>query len=224
MKYLVFDTSTIISIATNDLLWVLKPLKDIFKGEFYIPDSVKFELVDKPFETKLFKLESIMLNKTLLDRNILVYEKLNIEELLNNVNNIYTVNWKNIHILDKGEVEALVLALRLQAEAYVVDERTMRLLIEDPYALQSLLEKKLHTKVEINNKLVKEFISIVRGIKVIRSTELLTIAFEKGLLNNYINSLSTNKELLDGLLWGLRLRGCSISTFEIDEIIKYESK
>ena len=72
MKTLVFDTSSVISIVANDLLWVLKPLKQIFRGEFYIPNSVKFELIDKPFTTKMFKLESIMINKSITEGDFLV--------------------------------------------------------------------------------------------------------------------------------------------------------
>ncbi|MBI2148924.1 hypothetical protein HYU23_04540 [Candidatus Woesearchaeota archaeon] len=224
MKVLVFDTSSIITIVTNDLLWVLKPLKELFKGEFYIPNSVKIELVDKPFNTKMFKLESIMINKSITDGELIIHNSLNVDNLLLHLNTIYSVRGNPLHILDKGEVEALALTLRLQAEAYVVDERTMRLLIENPYLLKKLLEKKLHTRVDINKNLLKEFSDIVKGIKVIRSTELLIIAYEKALLNKFITVGNTEIDLLDGLLWGLRLRGCSISTEEIDEIIKFENK
>ena len=224
MKSLVFDTSSVVTIVTNDLLWVLKSLKEKFNGEFYIPTSVKYELVDKPLKTKLFKLEAIMVDKAILDGELIVHEPLNVDDLLIHTNAIFSVNGKPLHILDRGEIEALALVLRLQADAYVVDERTMRLLIEDPFGLKSLLERKLHMKVDMNSKLVKEFQDIVKGVKVIRSVDLLTVAFEKGLLNKFVTPRSSEADLLDGLLWGLRLRGCSISTDEIDEIIKLEVK
>ncbi len=224
MKALIFDTSSIITIVTNDLLWLVKPLKQIFQGEFYIPNSVKIELVDKPFATKMFKLEAIMMNKAISEGEFLVNPQLNVDELLSHVNSIYNVKGRNLHIVDRGEVEALALVLRLQADAYVVDERTMRLLIEDPYVLKRILEKKLHMRIDINKKLVKEFLDIVKGIKVIRSIELVIMAYEKGLLNKYVTVGSTELDLLDGLLWGLRLRGCSISNEEIDSILKFESK
>ncbi|MBS3152544.1 hypothetical protein J4230_03995 [Candidatus Woesearchaeota archaeon] len=224
MKTLVFDTSSVISIVANDLLWVLKPLKQIFRGEFYIPNSVKFELIDKPFTTKMFKLESIMINKSITEGDFLVNNPLNVDDLLIHINSIYSVKEKILHIVDRGEVEALALVLRVQAAAYVVDERTMRLLIENPYTLRRILERKLHIKVDINKKLLKEFSEIVKGVKVIRSTELLIIAYEKGLLNKFVTVGSTEIDLLDGLLWGLKLRGCSISSDEISEITKFESK
>ena len=50
----------------------------------------------------------------------------------------------------------------------------------------------------------------------------MVVEFEKGLLNEYENKYSNKKEILDGILWGLRLRGCAISTEEISEFIKIE--
>ncbi len=224
MKSLVFDTSSIISIVTNDLLWVLGPLKKIFNGEFYVPYSVKEELVDKPLTIKRFKLEAIMIDKLINDHVLNVYTKLNAQDLLEHINNIYLVDNKSVKIVSLAEVEALALFLRLQASSYVVDERTMRLVIEDPEKLRLLLEKKLHTKVDMNKDLLKEFQHIVEGVKVIRSTELLIMAYEKGFLNQYITAKNSDKDLVDGLLWGLRLNGCAISTDEIDEIIRLETR
>lgn len=63
MKSIIFDAGPIISLATNNLLWILKPLKKYFNGKFYITDAVKRELVDKPFETKKFKFEAIQVEK-----------------------------------------------------------------------------------------------------------------------------------------------------------------
>ncbi len=221
MKTLVFDTSSVISIAMNDLLWVLKELKIKFNGEFYIPSSVKLELVDKPLQTNKFKLEAIMVRNIIQSGNLKVYNELDVEEILRISNNIYSVNNRSIHILDRAEVEALALAIKLNAEAYVVDERTIRLLVENHHKLQELLQSKLHTRVDINEDNVKKFKEMTGEIPIIRSTELLVVAMEKGLLDKYSKD---KKELIEALLWGLRLRGCAISTEEIEDIVKLESK
>ena len=224
MKNIVFDTGGIITLATNDLLWTLEKLKNKYNGDFCIPHSVKYELVDKPLGIKKFKLEAIMVNQLILDGVLDVHDPLNVDELLELVNNIFSSKGKNIHILDRAEVEAMSLVLRLKADAYVVDERTMRMLIEDPKSLHKLLERKLHIKIQIDNKKVKEFRQIVKGVKIIRSSELMLIAYELGLFNHLISKEHDSSDLLDGLLWGLRLRGCGMSTDEINKIIKFESK
>src|SRR3989344_4053400 len=70
MKSLVFDAGPIISLATNNLLQILPPLKERFNGSFYITKSVKKELVDRPFEIKKFKFEAIQVEK-LIEEGVL---------------------------------------------------------------------------------------------------------------------------------------------------------
>lgn len=219
MKTLVFDSSSIISLATNDLLWTLKPLKDEFQGSFYIPSSVKYELVDVPLESHRFKWEAIMVSTLITEENLMVHEKMDVEELLNSVNSIFSARGQAIKVVSKAEVEALAVALQMNAEAYVVDERTMRLLIEDPMSLHAILEGKLHTKVSINQKLLTSFKEYTKKVKILRTSELMLVAVEKGLLNKYVGKAS-KKDIVDALLWGLRLRGCAISTEEIEELKK----
>src|SRR3989344_702893 len=223
MTSIVFDTSSIISIVSNNLTSVLEPLKKEFKGEFYIPASVKYELVDKPMTIKRFKLEAMMIKK-IIDNNLLkTYHSIEVDNLLHLMNNIYSVRNKGIHILDRAEVEALALVSEIHAEAYVVDERTMRLVIEDPIKLHNLLERKLQTKIDIDIAKVKQLSKMFKGVKVIRSTELMLVALEKGLLKDYFDG-NSKKEFVDALLWGLRLRGSAISTEEIEDLIKLESR
>ena len=55
MKSLVFDAGPIITLTMNNLLWLLNPLKNNFKGEFYLSAAVKEELIDRPLQTKKYK-------------------------------------------------------------------------------------------------------------------------------------------------------------------------
>ena len=84
--------------------------------------------------------------------------------------------------------------------------------------LHELFERKLHTKIQINNRNLRELIDKFSGMTILRSCDLMTIAYEKQLFVKY----DFHEELLDALLWGLKLRGCSVSEQEIDEIIKIE--
>lgn len=226
MKALVFDSSTIISLALNNLLWILKPLKEKYKGEFYITQEIKEEIIDVPIKSKKFKLEALQIQE-ILEQGIF---KIHPEHLLEKeeslkqiVNQIFFVKDNYMTIIDRGELSALVLAKEIEAEAIVIDERTTRLMVENPQLLTSIFKNKLHTKIKINDKNLNEFTKDFSNIKIIRSVELSTIAYEFGILNKYISSKTDNKkDILEAVIWGMRFKGCSISDDEINEILKIE--
>ena len=119
MSNLIFDTSAIISIATNNLLEVLEQLKKKFKGDFLISETVRKEILDNPLNSKKYKLEAIMISNLIKNNIFKVYNNTNTESktvrLLELCNNLFIAHEKPIKILDKAEVEALVLAQLLQA-------------------------------------------------------------------------------------------------------------
>ncbi|MDD5649498.1 MAG: hypothetical protein PHF86_03650 [Candidatus Nanoarchaeia archaeon] len=228
MKNIVFDTSSIISLSTNDLLWVLKPLKDKFNGDFLISEGVRKELVDNPLQIKRFKFEALMILNLISNKGLNVYNDKEVEKkitYLNSlVNNLFKAKGEYITIMQSGEIASLAVAIILGSSAYVVDERTTRLVIEDPERLVKILRNKLHTTVNINRNNLELIKKEINGLKVIRSTELVLMAYEMGLFKDFLKltiySKNIKKDLIDGLLWGLKLRGCSISEEEIDEAIK----
>jgi len=224
MKSLVFDAGPIISLATNNLLWLLEELKKKFDGEFYISKTAKEEVVEHPLATKKFKFEALQILKIIDDKVLNVVDNRDIDKktniLFNLANSIFTAYNRNIHLLHRAETAGIALCIDSNADAFVVDERTSRLLIEDYQTLKNLLEKKLHTSINVNKKKITEFQKIVKGIKVIRSVELVTAAYELGLLKDYILNIKDPKTtLLEGVLWGVKLNGCAVSRNEIDEII-----
>ncbi|MCD4666624.1 hypothetical protein K8R47_02335, partial [archaeon] len=181
MKNLVFDTSSIISVATNNLLDVLIELKKKFSGKFIISDEVKREVIDTPLRSKKYKLEAIMISNLLQNKiisrlsNVKITNRVN--KLLKIANNIFYAHNHPIKLVDKAEVESLVLAITLDA-VYVVDERTMRLMVEDTRKLIRLLERKMNTKIEVDKHNIRLFREETSGIKIIRSSELMTVAYE----------------------------------------------
>ena len=49
------------------------------------------------------------------------------------------------------------------------------------------------------------------------------MAFELGLLDKYLAEIpDAKKQLLQAVLWGVKLNGCSISQEDIDEIVHLE--
>jgi len=227
MKSLVFDSSTIITLAMNNLLWILKPLKKQFKGEFYISQSVKKEIIDNPLKSKKFKLEAMQVLSIIDNGTLKIYDDSKyypeIKELTKLANSLFKSKHNYIKILHEGEAGAVILAKKLQSDALIVDERTTRVLLEDPRKLEKYLERKMHRDVRLDTHNLKKFNEFVKGMTALRSVELGIIAFEMGLLDKYISKKkTTKKDLLDALLWAVKLRGCSVSVEEINTILHFE--
>ncbi len=227
MKTLVFDSGPIISLTTNNLLHLLPELKKKYNGAFVIPGGVKRELVDKPLTTQRFKFEALQVQSLIENNTLTVIDDAAIQKtaqgLLELANSILSGHGQPIAIVQRGEMETIAIALVYQADALVVDERITRTLIENPEGLQHLMERRLHMKLALNREALKEFQEATRHLPVLRSIELVTIAFELGLLEKYVvNIPHAKRELLESILWGVKLNGCSVTEDEINTIVKSE--
>ncbi|MEM0231008.1 MAG: hypothetical protein QXW00_02260 [Candidatus Woesearchaeota archaeon] len=230
MKNIVMDSSSVISLTLNNMLWVLEELRHYLDGDFYIPPAVKAELVEHPLNTKRFEFEALQVLAHINQGTLKVAElnsesKALYDELLNLANTSFKSKGVWINIVHSGEIQALAVAVANKASAFCVDERTTTLLIENPAALKSLLQSKLHSRVEVNRENINRFKSLIRGIRVVRSVELMLVAYEKGILNRYLPAdiPEARQVLLDGILWGLKLRGCAISEHEIAQLKRIEA-
>lgn len=222
-KILIFDAGPLISFAMNGLLPELRELKKVFPGKFIITKEVKYEIIDRPINIKRFELEALKLQELINDDILEFPESIGINEkkisdktqdLLNIANGTFTQRGKPIHLIDLGETSALVLSRMLTEKdtpnLLVVDERTTRMLCEKPENLKKLLQKKLHTRVDVKKSLLEHF----RGFKIVRSCELALIIYKKNLTR------IKNKKILDAMLYGLKFKGCSISGDEINKLKK----
>ena len=229
MKSLIFDAGPIISLATNNLLWILEPLKKKFNGKFYITEAVRKEVVDRPLETKKFKFEAIQV-ESLIEKGVLeiidnVFIRENTPRLLNTANEIFGAYGNYMKIVHFAEISVIAAAVNINSDAIVIDEKTTRFLIENPRMIVEILKKTLHTSISVNENNLKEFNNTIKDIKAIRSIELVTIAYEQGLLNSYITKMAdARKDLLEGVLWGVKLNGCAVSKDEIEQIVRIEMK
>lgn len=231
MKSLIFDTSSIISLASTNLLWILKPLKKQFKGDFLISNSVKGEVIDKPLNSKKFGLEALMIRDRLMEGQLKLYKsdkeiETKTKQLLKLANNIYSTKNNSIKIIQKAEMESLAIAIKMGSKALVMDERTLRLLLEGPENLSKLLSRRMNNPISMNKQALNSFKNEIKNIKVIRSTELALIAYDLGVLDKYITSkikeINLKGKLLENSLWALKLNGCAISSFEINEMLKFK--
>ena len=222
-----FDTGPIISLAMNNLLWLVEPMRTHFGGEFYITPAVYRELIETPLKTKKFKFEAFQILKLINKGFIKVVDNPNVyndtRKLLEISNKIYKSRGNWIKIVHLGEVESIAAAMNYNSDAFVIDERTTRTLIENPDRLHKTMEKKLHSKVTVDEANLAEFKKLTKDIKMIRSTEMVVMAFELGLLNKYLPNLkNARKQLLESVLWALKLNGAAISGNEIDEMVRLE--
>jgi len=219
MKYLIFDAGPLINFSMNDSLYLLEKLKKEFKGEFLITKEVKKEVIDTPLEIKRFELEALRMNE-IFKKGIIKHADISEKQvdelrekrnkLMEIANTTFKTKGKDIHLIDKGESAALALSEMLGYAPLVVDERTTRMLCENPENLRKLLEKKLHSSIQANRNNYKFF----EKFKIIRSTELAFIAYKKGMIE------LKDPRTLDAILYGLKLKGCSISEDEVEEMKK----
>ncbi len=220
-QVIIFDASTLISFSMAGLLPELEELKKIFKGKFIISQAVKEEAIDRPMKIQRFQLEAIKI-KALLDEKILelpialglddkvIKEKTN--EILDLANTTIYGADKDIHLIDLGEASALAISKMLNDKkiknVIAIDERTTRSLAETPNELKKYLEGKLHAKMTVK----QEKIDFFKQFRFIRSTELIYVAYKKGLLR------LKGTENLSAVLYALKYKGCAISGREIQEI------
>lgn len=225
---IVFDTGPLISLATNNLLWALRPLKQAFSGQFYITQATKYELVDHPLSTKRFKFEALQGMELIRGGILEVIDSAAIKNnamlLLDSANRIYTSQDRNIVIVQLAEMQCLAAASLNRSSAIAIDERTTRLLLEAPHALKKILGNKMNVKVEMSHEKLASFRNLLeKDIAIIRSAELVTLAFELGILDRFVADIPNAKRtLLESVLWGVKLHGCSLSNREIEQILKLE--
>jgi len=222
-KIIIFDASTIINFIMNGLTDILKELKLIFQGKFIITNKIKKEVVDRPLTIKKFKLGALTVQK-LIDEQVFEFPNsigiknfdLNkkTREILKSVNQLYKADNENIKLIHDGEASCLALAILASKKGIksllAVDERTTRILIERPENLKKLLKRKLHKSIKLKGNLDLP----TKQIKIIRSSELVYVAFKKHL----IKLKPENKQVLDALLYATKFKGAAISNDEIEQI------
>jgi hypothetical protein len=132
-------------------------------------------------------------------------------EMMSKANSIFVSKSGDIKLIHDGETSCMALSKIIREKidhVLCIDERTARMLIERPDNLEELLERKMHTNI----KLQKSNFEIFKDFKIIRSTELIYIAYKKGIVK------MRDPQILDALLYALKFKGCSISDDEIAEI------
>lgn len=222
-KALIFDSSTIITLALNSMLYILQPLKESFDIKFLITPAVKKEIIDYPIKIKRFELEALQISN-LIEKGILeISSPEGLEKETENTmkigNSAFSADKENIKIIHAGEASCFALGKLLGKDYDImlaIDERTARMLSEKPENLRMLFEKKIHTKVDSNKSKFPYF----SGFSIIRSSEILYIAYKKKIIE-----LPASPQIaIDALLFASKFKGCSISFEEINKAKQLISK
>ena len=220
---LFFDAGPIISLIISRMSFILPDLKEKFGGKFYITPAVRLELVERPLTTRRFQFEALQVMKLLNDGVLEVYDKVPQKKVTNLIalaNNSFEINGKTMDIIQSGEMESVACALELGASV-VMDERTLRLFIENPSEMSALLESRFQNKVTINKSKVKDFQKNLQGIPIIRSIELVSVAFKMSLFDSYLPKQKGGQDILVGaILWATKYSGCAATDHEVEEIKK----
>ncbi len=213
MKTLIFDSSSIISLALNNLLFMLPELKKLFSGRFVITEEVQKEVVDTPIHNKKFELGALMISKLIKEGifEIVPVARNKTAEVMETSNTTFYAD-EPVRIIQEGEASVIALYKELAGKerktAMVIDERTARMLCEKPENLHKLLRSKLHRKITAKRKNYSFF----SGLRIIRSSELALIAY----MSRLISLPSGRKKAIEAILYGLKFNGCAISRQEIE--------
>ncbi len=222
MKVLIFDSGTLINLSMNGLLDILEKLKTGFQGKFVITKAVKYEIIDRPLGIERFELGALRI-RALLDSGILEMSSSLVadshleketQRILDLGNHYLQARGKWISLMNEAEASCLALSSELSRRGIeniiAIDERTTRVLGENPDNLQQLMSDKLHQRVEILGNITPFSI-----YKFIRSSELVYVAYKKDIIN-----LKGDK-VLEALLYATKFKGSAISFEEINILKKF---
>jgi len=220
MKYIIFDSGPLINFSMNGSLHLLRKLKKVFNGKFLITEKVKTETMDYPEKIRRFELGALQL-ESLFKQRVIELPKFNQKqkeqlkkesaEIMTIANSTFIAKGKNLHLIHEGEATTLALAHILKEPSVIaIDEKTIRMMCENPENLRKLLQKKLRTPVTSNKKNYDFF----KKFKVIRSTELVYIANKKNLFD------LKDPRALKAMLYAMKYKGCSVSKEEIEQMAR----
>lgn len=218
------DSSALISITDACFIHTLYMLKKSFRGQFIIPPSVQFEIVDHPRRVRMHAIYALRLARAIADGILTVVplrERGQMTQILDLANQSFWVEGKPLELLQAGETECLALALETGVRDVLVDERTTRAMIESPDEFTEHLKKEFGPRLRVNSKNLETFVSLFRDVRFYRSSEVLLMAYEKGYFDDYG---AMKEEALEAALYRLKYSGCALTTAEIEQLVALETR
>ena len=222
MKNIAIDSSSLITISDSCLIRILKHLSDSEGISFIIPQSVYYESVEKPLKIKKFELNAVRIRDAVEEGYLKVAKttqtvRQKMLELNEIASSLCTAKGKRIKLIDLGEAETLAMMKENNAGLLVIDERTTRMLIEEPENVVHFLERRHKSRVDLDFGALKRFRELFGGIRIVRSVELIALAYETGAFEK---ELHKSKQSLEAALYSAKFGGCAVSFEEINDFMK----
>ncbi|MBU0636192.1 hypothetical protein KKE06_04165 [Candidatus Micrarchaeota archaeon] len=218
---IIFDSSSLISLSEKCFFELLKKIQSHSGARFLITPSVWRETVEKPQHIKRFELNAVRVQQAIEDNWLEVVQPTPQSQVLakqieEKSNHCFFVNENPLRILQAGEIESMAIYISLKADALVIDERTARMLIEEPLRLHNYISMKHDKKIQKNEANLKAIQEQFQKTVIVRSSDLLAWAYQHDLFKY---ELSQTKQALEAALYAVKFSGCAISSNEIKEFI-----
>lgn len=222
MKKIVVDSSSLITMSDSCIIKMMQYLSEIENIRFVIPESVYYESVERPLQIKRFELNAIRIRTAVQSGYMEIAKttpavKKSMQELNTVTANIMSADGKKIHLINLGEAETLALMKEIDSRILLIDERTTRMLIEEPENVMAFLERKHKSKITLDKGEMSKFRKLFDEIHVIRSVELIALAYEDGAFEKEIIK---TKQSLEAALFAAKYGGCAVSAKEIKSFLQ----
>lgn len=219
-KNIICDSSALISLADTCNIGALAFLTQL-GIRFYITPGVKDEIINRPLTIRKYAFSAARLQKNVNDNTLRFVTSTTLhqqtQKILETANHMIRVDKKPLELLQLGEAECIAAFASVSADALLIDEKTTRMLIENPYKFRETIAAEYKQDAALDTQKRGEFEEAAKGITCMRSAELLAYAYRKGFFDEYKENRDT---AFKASVYSLREAGCSLTS---TEILEYEA-
>ena len=218
----ILDSSSLIALSSSCLFNAMHKLKEKNNLDFVISEKVKNESVDRPLSINRFELNALRIREAIRRNTISVIKSskdldLMMKQIQDAASKIYVSEQSGpLILMHAGELEALALVKYLNAKLLAIDERITRFFVENPEELKNLLTTRRNEDIKYNAESYNLFAELLPKMTIIRSSELIALAYEQGFLET---ELGKGNETLKAALFALKNSGCALSGYEIKSFV-----
>lgn len=215
------DASSLISLTDAGLLGALIMARQRMRDGLFITPAVENEAINRPMQSREYSFSAVRLKRALLEGifRIARAPEATTGQILELSNSIFSVRGRPLRLVHDGEAEMLAAAIDNGIPNILMDERTTRTLLEAPNELRGHLTDEFRTSVSIDNAALAQFRGLTAGLTIVRSAEVVAIAYEK----NYFKKFKgLEKKAFEAALYAIKFNGCSIGFEEINEMLREE--